>query len=88
MNNQLIKELTGSAKVLAEESINKKISANEELCAFANEFAELIVRECVNCGNVLAAHYIEMHTEKDQAMLLASISDYSSEIKKHFGIEE
>ena len=44
--NQLIKELTGRAKVLAEESINKKISANEELYAFANEFAESIVREC------------------------------------------
>jgi len=28
-----------------------------------------------------------MHTEKDQAMLLDSISDYSSEIKKRFGVE-
>ena len=51
------------------------------------KFAELIVRECVKCGSVLTAHYIEMHTEKDQAMLLASISDYSSEIEKHFGVE-
>lgn len=53
-----------------------------------DDFAELIVRECIQCGDVLAKHYIDTHTEKDQAMLLASIADYSSEIRKHFGVEE
>lgn len=52
------------------------------------KFAELIIQECIQCGNVLAKHYIDTHTEKDQAMLLASIADYSSEIRKHFGVEE
>ena len=51
-------------------------------------FAELIIQECIQCGNVLAKHYIDTHTEKDQAMLLASIADYSSEIRKHFGVEK
>ena len=35
----------------------------------------------------LLKHLLKVHTEKDQAMLLDSISDYSSEIKKRFGVE-
>jgi hypothetical protein len=53
-----------------------------------NKFAELIVRECVNRGSVLATHYIEKHTEQEQTFLLAAVADYSTEIKKHFGVEE
>ena len=49
--NERIQELAGQAKVMTEESINKKISANEELYAFANELAELIVKECAEIGN-------------------------------------
>lgn len=52
------------------------------------KFAELIVRECVNRGSVLATHYIEKHTEQEQTFLLAAVADYSTEIKKHFGVEE
>ena len=44
--NERIKELVGQAKFMAEESINKQISANTELNAFAEKFAELIVKEC------------------------------------------
>ena len=51
-------------------------------------FAELIVRECIEQGNTLANHYINTHPEQEQVMLLASIADYSNEIKKHFGVEE
>lgn len=50
-------------------------------------FAELIVRECLEQGSILAKHYIDTHSEQEQVMLLASIADYSSEIKKHFGVE-
>ena len=51
------------------------------------KFAELIVRECIDRGNNLAKHYINNHSEQDQAFLLAAIADYSNEIKKHFGVE-
>ena len=52
------------------------------------KFAELIVRECIQQGNTLANHYINTQSEQDQVMLLASIADYSNEIRKHFGVEE
>ena len=44
--NERIQELVGQAKFMAEETINRKISKNAELDAFAEKFAELIVREC------------------------------------------
>jgi hypothetical protein len=52
------------------------------------KFAELIVRECLEQGSILAKHYIDTHSEQEQVMLLASIADYSTEIKKHFGVDE
>jgi len=44
--NERIKELAGQAKCMAEETINKQISKNAELDAFAEKFAQLIVQEC------------------------------------------
>jgi|688.fasta_scaffold1076954_1 hypothetical protein len=55
---------------------------------FLEEFAELIIKECIGQGDTLANHYINTHPEQEQVMLLASIADYSKEIKKHFGVEE
>ena len=46
--NERIQELIVRAKIVAEETINKKISKNAELDAFAEKFAELIVRECID----------------------------------------
>ena len=46
--NERIRELVGQAKFMAEETINKQISKNAELDAFAEKFAELLIRECVN----------------------------------------
>ena len=54
----------------------------------AHKFAELIVKECIERGNDLAKHYINNHSEQEQVFLLASIADYSNEIKQHFGVEE
>lgn len=51
-------------------------------------FAKLIVKECIEQGDTLAKHYIDKHPEQEQAMLLASIADYSNEIKKHFGVND
>jgi len=44
--SERIKELAGMAKLMAEEDINKQISYNAELKAFANKFAELIINKC------------------------------------------
>jgi tRNA A37 threonylcarbamoyladenosine dehydratase len=65
--NERINELVGQAKVMAEESTNKKISANTELYAFAEKFAEMIVKECIAVhednygidiiGDVLKKHF-------------------------------
>jgi len=51
------------------------------------KFMELIVKECIEQGDTLAKYYIDTHSEQEQVMLLASIADYSNEIKKHFGVE-
>lgn len=51
------------------------------------KFAESIITECMKCIDPLVSHYINTHTEQEQALLLAAIADYSSEIKKHFGVE-
>ena len=45
--NERIKQLALQAKCMAEETINKQISKNAELDAFAEKFAELIVKECI-----------------------------------------
>jgi hypothetical protein len=49
--NERIKELANQAKFMAEETINRKISANPELYAFAEKLAELIIQECANVAN-------------------------------------
>jgi len=52
------------------------------------KFAELLVREFIERGDVLVKHYINNHSEQEQAFLLAAIADYSNEIVKHFGVEQ
>ena len=78
-------------RLLAEQA-TKHYPATEssgEFSTFDKEkFAELIVRECIERGNTLAKHYIDTHLEHEQVMLLASVADYSNEIRKHFGVEE
>ena len=49
--NERIKELVGQAKFMAEETINRQISKNAELDAFAEKFAELIVNECMKLNH-------------------------------------
>jgi hypothetical protein len=52
--NEQIRELAEQAKFVAEETINKKISKNAELDAFAEKFAELIVSKCLS---IMDRHY-------------------------------
>ena len=85
--NERIRELYEQARLHAK-SIDADIDPKGWMDEYHRKFAELIVRECINCSNDLVKHYIDNHNESDQALLLASISDYVNEIKKHFGIEE
>jgi hypothetical protein len=85
--NDRIKQLAEQAKEHANHLDSIGVDASME-DIFNQKFAELIVAECLGCSNNLANHYIDNHSEKEQTLLLASIADYSNEIKKHFGVEE
>jgi hypothetical protein len=74
--NPRIQELVGQAKFAAEETLNKQISKNAELDAFAEKFAELIVREC--------AELTLSHRNDDY---YNGWLDYRDEIRRHFGVE-
>ena len=74
--NKRIQELVGQAKFMAEETINKQISKNAELDAFAEKFTELIVRECAGISEQHNRNYYTSHGQ--------IIAD---KIKQHFGVE-
>ena len=46
--NERIQKLAEQAKFMAEEDINRQISYNTELKAFAEKFAELLIEEVLN----------------------------------------
>jgi hypothetical protein len=78
--NERIRELALQAKFMAEEGINRQISYNAELKAFAEKFAELIVRECVeHLESGVAVPNIEHSRTKTKCI---------RSIKEHFGVEE
>ena len=77
--NERIKDIMGQAKFMAEESINKQISANTELYAFAEKFAELIVKECIDIAQDRAN--FPGYPPND-------VNDIIDEIREHFGVEE
>jgi hypothetical protein len=93
--NEHIKLLALQAKLMAEEDINKQISYNTELKAFADKFAELIVRECMTMSNELTAQYI---TRRKSTMVFAEKNIYAEgeaacdilkyKMKRHFGVNE
>ena len=85
--NERIKELIEQATEVRQPAPHSNQTENS-IVFNKEKFAELIVRECVNCSDDLVKHYIANHNESDQTLLLASIADYTSEIKKHFGVEE
>jgi hypothetical protein len=74
--NERIRQLAGQAKFMAEEDINRQISYNAELKAFAEKFAELIVRECMELTKRCSTG--------------SSIHDLFADeiIKQHLGVEE
>ena len=80
--NERIKQLALQAKLMAEEDINRQISYNTELKAFAEKFAELIVRECV-----IRAEREWLRNGSDTEHNKA-ITGVIKSIKEHFGVEE
>jgi hypothetical protein len=80
--NQRIEQLAEQAKFMAEEDINRQISYNAELKAFAEKFAELIVKECMELVSTNRDLAIEDGWNVDEAMSIA-IND----IEEHFGVE-
>jgi len=82
--NERIKELVGQAKFMAEETINKQISKNAELDAFAEKFAELIVRDIVN-GMRVHAKALE-GTGSDNVVFV--LRTHASGIEQQFGVEK
>jgi hypothetical protein len=80
--NERIQQLAVMAKLMAEEDINRQITYNAELKAFAEKFAELIVKECADIslksGNI---------ANKNIAAKIESERIYHK-IKEHFGVEE
>ena len=82
MNGRIL-ELVGRAKFMAEETINKQISKNAELDAFAEKFAELIVRECAKVARSQTLEkYPGMKSDYDGIVYVEEA------IKSHFGVEE
>jgi hypothetical protein len=74
MMNERIKELAVQAKFMAEEDINRQISYNTELKAFAEKFAKLIVREC--------AQFVE-----DKFDFIGDEIIVKEKMLAHFGVE-
>ena len=80
--NLRIQELVGQAKFMAEETINKQISKNAELDAFAEKFAELIVRECIGCCEQVISDPVPESVDT----WLNGGEQCIQEIKEHFGL--
>ena len=93
--NERIKQLAEQAKFMAEEDINKQISYNTELKAFAEKFAQLIVQDCMAMSDELKAQYL---TSRKSTMDFDEKNIYAEgeaacdilkyKMKRHFGVEE
>lgn len=80
--NERIQKLVGRAKFAAEETLNKQISKNAELDAFAEKFAELIVTECMNCAQWVG------QVNKTPVEPVNTAHAINQRIKQHFGVNE
>ena len=92
--NERIKELAGQAKFMAEEDINKQISYNTELKAFAEKFAELIIAECTQVLfdeaerlNGLSSEETNLIISNDLESCAEKCMDNIVRIEEHFGVK-
>jgi hypothetical protein len=86
--NERIRELAEQAKFMAEEDINRQISYNTELKAFAEKFAELIVRECMSICKKNEYYNVGGEDPETIGHIRAGAMFCREDIKEHFGVEE
>ena len=93
--NERLSNLVVKAKFLAEEDINKKISSNQELNAFAEKFLELLVQDTVT---ILRQEWYDLNnietkpsdTPRDIGIRVGAkgeIIKLMHKIPKHYGLE-
>jgi hypothetical protein len=80
--NEQIQELAVKAKLMAEEDINRQISYNAELKAFAEKFAELIIQECLLCCEQVISDPVPKSVDTFEQGGIHCMD----EIKEHFGV--
>jgi hypothetical protein len=85
MNSEKIRELVGQAKFTAEETINKQIPKNAELDVFAEKFAELIVRECID--RIESQRSSGENTDQWTITRDMCYLSMAHDLKQHFGVE-
>ncbi len=86
--NERIKELANQAKFMAEETVNRKISANPELYAFAEKLAELVVKEM--CGMMEQTEddvYHCFEPSERPTEYIEWLRYWQERFTKHFGVE-
>ncbi len=83
--NERIYDLAGRAKFMAEEDINRQISYNTELKAFAEKFAELIIEDMHR--KVIASILITDVVMEEKGQVPTS-EDYIRAINNDFGVEK
>ena len=83
--NERIKELAGQAKFMAEEAINRQISKNAELDAFAEKFAELLLLECIELVETTPRHCA--FTTYDLGTVECTIQKASERLHEYYGIQ-
>lgn len=77
--NERIYDLAGQAKFMAEEELNRKISYNAELKAFAEKFAELIVQNVlIELADVRLEHVFDPETDRVFGIAIDRIKTFRS----------
>ena len=77
--NERILQLAAEAKIMTEESINMKISFNNQLKAFSEKFAKLLILECTNI--------VEDSDPSPKMILHEPYRSIVYRIEEHFGVE-
>jgi hypothetical protein len=86
--NERIKEIADEARIkfsahLAHEGVDTAVITRRDL----NEFAELIVRECLAHGKLTQSQTVVNGWEEYNAGREMGIEVFMNQIKKHFGVE-
>jgi hypothetical protein len=83
--NERIRELAEQTDAYAWEQIDEGANFNEQPRYFAEKFAELIVKECIQVAVNKDSGY--MHTANVAGYMAAGRSTAAQMIREHFGVE-